>query len=333
MSDDEAGKPRPPVSWATIDRAADRYEREERERLLAATDEELDEELKEAGFAPDDAASVLRAALEKAEAPAPASAPAPAKVVSLAAERERRGRGVGWLALVAAAAAVVVLGGGGAAIVALRTPEPAPPTTTGPSIEPAPPRPPPEVLAKQDADVLRRQAATECAAKAWSACVGDLQKAATLDPAGDQGAVRRLRAKAGRAMDVEDLEAKPGALTARSLSSDMRQPLVEALAPRAGQPVRVVCARGPEPEHYCGQLAAAMTTAGWVVTREVAGRDAGVVHGLAVRVAEGSDEATEDAGEALAAGLAWAGVSTGGPEDAPGVGVDGPRVTLTVGER
>jgi hypothetical protein len=323
VSNDEAGKPRPPVSWATIDRVADRHEREEMELLLAKSDEDLDAELKEAGFAPDDAANVLRAALEKA--------PAPAKVVSLVAERERRGRGVGWLALVAAAVAVLVLGGGGAAIVALRSPDSAPTTTPGPSIAPTPPRPPPEVLAKEEADELRRRALTECGAKAWGDCVGDLDNAAKLDPAGDEGAVRRLRGKAGREFGAEQLEAKAGPLTARSLLPDVRKPLAEALAPRAGQPVRVVCARGPEPERYCGQLAAVLTKAGWVVTRKAAAREAGVSFGLAITVAEGSDEATEDAAEALADRLEWAGARARGPDDAPASGGEGPAVTLTVG--
>ena len=327
MSHDEAGKPRPPVPLATIERLADRYEREEMERLLAATDEELDAELKEEGFAPDDAANLMKAALEKSAAPARA----PAEVVSLAAARERRGRRVGWLALVAAAAAVVVLGGGGVAIVALRTPEPAPPPTT---TEPTPPRPPPEVLARQDADVLRRQAATECAAKAWGSCAGDLATAAKLDPAGDEArSVRRLEAKAGRALDAAAIEAKPGTLMARSLAADDGQSLVDALAPLRGQPARVVCSRGSEPEGYCRQLAAAMTKAGWVVTREVAARDAGAVYGLAITVTEGSDDATEDAGEALAEGLDRAGVRARGPDDAPAAAGAATGVTLTVGER
>jgi hypothetical protein len=324
VSNDQAGKPRPPVSLATIDRLADRYEREEMERLLAATDEELDAELKEEGFAPDDAANVMKAAL------APAPALAPAGVVSLAAEREkRRGRSVGWLALVAAAAAVVVLGGGGAAIVALRTPEPAPPTT-----EPTPPRPPPEALAREDAEALRRKAATECGAKAWGACAGDLATAAKLDPAGDEArSVRRLEGKAGRALNAAAIEAKPGTLMARSLPADVGQSLVEALAPLRGQPAHVVCARGPEPEGYCRQLAAAMTKAGWVVTREVAARDAGAVYGLAITVTEGSDDATEDAGEALAEGLERAGVRARGPDDVPAAVGAATGVTLTVGER
>jgi hypothetical protein len=330
MSNDEAGKPRPPVSWATIERVADRHEREEMELLLAKSDEELDAELKEAGFAPDDAANLVTAALDKVPALAPAPASAPAKVVSLAAERQRRGRGVGWLALVAAAVAVLVLGGGGA-IVALRTPEPAPTTTPGPSIAPTPPRPPPEVLAKEEADGLRRRALTECAAKQWGGCVGDLDQAAKLDPASDEGALRRLRGKAGREFGAEQLEAKAGPLTGRSLLPDVRKPLAEALATRAGQPVRVVCARGPEPERYCGQLAAVLTKAGWVVTREAAAREAGVSYGLAITVAEGSDEATEDAAEALADRLEWAGVRARGPDDAPASGGEGPAVTLTVG--
>ena len=325
MSNDEAGKPRPPVPMATIDRLADRYEREEMERLLAATDEELDAELKEEGFAPDDAANLMKAALEKSAAPAPAG------VVSLAGAREkRRRRSVGGLALVAAAAAVVVLGGGGVAIVALRTPEPAPTTTT----EPTPPRPPPEVLAREDAEALRRQAATECAAKAWGSCAGDLATAAKLDPAGDEArSVRRLEAKAGRALDAAAIEAKPGTLMARSLAADDGLSLAAALAPLRGQPARVVCSRGSEPEGYCRQLAAAMTKAGWVVTREVAARDAGAVYGLAITVTEGSDDATEDAGEALAEGLERAGVRARGPDDAPAAAGAATGVTLTVGER
>ena len=330
MSHDEAGKPRPPVSWATIDRVADRHEREEMELLLAKSDEELDAELKEAGFAPDDAANVLQAALERVAVAVPAAAPKPAEVVSLAAERQKRGRGVGWLALVAAAVAVLVVGGGGAAIVALRMPDSVPATTT----DPTPPHPQPEVLAKQEAEGLRQRAAAECGARKWGPCFADLTTAADLDPAGDEASVvRRLRGKAARGLGAEQTEAKIGPLTARSLLPEVRKPLAEALAPRAGQPVRVVCARGPEPEQFCGQLVAALTKAGWVVTREQPARDAGVSYGLAITVAEGSDEATEDAAEALADRLEWAGVRARGPEDVPGRGAEGPAVTLTVGDR
>ena len=56
-------KERPKVSWKTIERVADRAEREELERLREMTDEELDAELGEAGFAPDAAAKLVEAAL------------------------------------------------------------------------------------------------------------------------------------------------------------------------------------------------------------------------------------------------------------------------------
>jgi hypothetical protein len=343
-----SGKPRPAVSWKTIERVAARAEREEMEHLLEMSDEEIDAELKEAGFGANDAANVVKAALAKAPAapgapaaPATPAAPAmgpaplgPAKVVSLASERQKRGRAPAPLALVAAAAAVVAaIGGGGAAYVVLRTPEPVP-TTPVPTMETAPPSAPPELLAKQDALGLRVHAATECGARRWKACVEDLDFAKKLDPAGDEErSVHRMRSKALRGAISDQMESKPGALTPRSLAADQSARLVESLSARKGQAVSVLCARGAEARRYCGQIVVALMKARWVVTRDDVAADAGaggVARGLAIDVAADADDATQDAADALADAFERAYMRARGPDDVPAASAEAP-LTLTVG--
>ena len=128
----ERGKPgeKPAVTWGTIERVADEAERDEGKRLLAMSDEELDEDLAEDGIEPGEALDVMKAALAKApregaqagaSPDASASPEPPTKVVSLVVEREKRRRPRAWIAITASAAAAAVAvaigGGGGGALV------------------------------------------------------------------------------------------------------------------------------------------------------------------------------------------------------------------------
>lgn len=326
MSEKEQ-KDRPGVSWKTIERVADRAGREEMQRLGEMTDEELDAELGEAGFAPDAAARLVEAALAKADAPAKP----PPQVVSLAAEREKRRRPVGLLLLVAAVAVAVV--GGGATLVALNTPEP-PPTTPVPTVPTAPPGPPPALLARQQrekAEGLRKEARARCDEGAWGECQRSLATAASLDPAGDETrAVQRLRTKATRGAFEDQLEAKGGALGPRVVDAEGTKRLVKALEPARGQAVKLVCARGAEPAHLCGQLAAALAKAGWTVTRAAtAPGDAGEPLGVHVEITTDAGDAAQAAADALADGLEAAPLRVHGPDNLP-PGGDAP-LRLTVG--
>ena len=324
-------KPPPKVTWKTIERVAAQAESGEMAHLRDMTDEDLDAELKEAGFAPDAAEKLLEAALAKAAAPKDAPPAPPAPVVSLAAERAKRRRPIGWLTLVAAAAAVAVVGGG-ATLVALNTPSP-PPTTPVPSIPSVPPAPPPELLAQQrreKADELRKLARAECDEAEWRACERGLETASGLDPTGDAArAVQRLRRKATRGIVQDELEAK-GVPAPRTLGAGGTTRLLAALAPSRGQAVHLVCARGAEPTHLCTQLAAALAKAGWTVTRATTpASDAGDPHGLHLEIATDADDAAQSAADALAAGLDAAPLAVRGPDDVPPAS-DG-SLRLTVG--
>jgi hypothetical protein len=338
VSEGERG--RGAVDWKTIERVADQAERDEMKDLLEASDEELDAELGEAGFAAGDAAKVLEAALAKAGAgggaqpaqPAKQAPEPPAKVVSLAAEREKRRRPVAWVTLVAAAAAVAVLVGGGAAVVALREPAPVPrPSAPTQSVTAEPEGLSPEVLAQRQqsrqhlAEALRDQAAAWCGAEEWAKCQASLAQASQLDPAGDGArAVQRLRGKASRGLTTEMMESKPGLVVPRGLTKEGAAALAEKIAPMAGQSAQLACARTGEAGHLCDLLAAAMRKDGWTVTRAplVEAADAGKLHGLRVTVATDAPDAVQAAADALADGLEGAYLATTGPDDAePGADV------------
>ena len=77
-----------------------------------------------------------------------------------------------------------------------------------------------------------------------------------------------------------------------------------------------MCASAPEPSQLCDQLAAAITRAGWTVTRAKLATDAGVVHGMVIDVATDAGDATQNAADALATGLGQAFLLTRGPHDA-----------------
>ncbi len=297
---------------------------DEIERVLAMSDEERRKELEGAGY--DMAELHARADAMHAKI---VGASAAAKVVDLAAAREKRRPRPVWLALVAAAAAVVVVGGG-ATLVATRTPSPAPPSPT-PSIPSAPPVPPAELLAQErqrKAQDLRARAGAEYADGKWADCAQDLSDAAELDPAGDSArAVQRLRKKALRA-NIEAAIVTKTAPGPRSLGGPAAANLVGALAPSRGQALLLVCAREPEPAQLCAQLAAAMTKAGWVVTRTTVPADAGAPLGVHVQVSTDADDAAQAAADALADGLQAAYLRAHGPDDmTPG---DAP-LRLTIG--
>ena len=326
--------------------------RQEGERVAKMSRAELDASLEARGVDANAArergaalAAKLLAQRTSTAAPQPAVAPEPApaeaqeapaaseKVVSLAAEREKRRRPLGFLLLVAAASVAVVVGGGGALYVALQGPEPAP-TGPVPSV-PTAPTPPPELLAKQEADRVRGEAMTLCDQRRWSACLAELRRADALDPAG--GASRanvRLEAKMERAANAAELDAKPGSSAPRSVSPELTAAFTAALSSHTGQALRLACAPGAEPQQLCTQLAAALKKAGWVVTRPRLAAPPSVdgveVHKALVQVTPDADDATQAAADALADALAGALLRTAGPDDAPGA--EAP-LTLVVGSK
>jgi hypothetical protein len=326
MTDDER---KPGAGWDVVE---DLLAEEEIERRMAMPAAERRAEMKAQGLDPDRAHVVANEVLAKLGYPTAATAPTaePPKVVSLDAARDRRRpKRPAWvLALVAAAIALVVVGGGGA-IVALNTPSPSA-TSPAPSIPTAPPGPSPEQLAQEQrakADELRKLAAVDCAAEKWRACSKDLDQAAALDPQGDDARrVQRLRGKADRGLIAEGVEVKaaPGP---RSLRPEAKARLLAALAPSSAQPLRLACAPGAEPSHLCDQLVAALTSAGWTVTRVPLATDAGAPHGVLVEVATDADDATQTAADALARALEKAFLPARGPDDAP----PGAALRLTIG--
>jgi DNA-directed RNA polymerase specialized sigma24 family protein len=200
------------------------------------------------------------------------------------------------------------------------------------SVPSAPPGPSPEELAREQrakADELRKVAAVECGAEKWGACYSHIDDAAKLDPQGDEARrVERLRSKANRGLIQQELEVKqaPGP---RSLQPAAKASFVEGLAASKGQALRVVCVRGAEPSHLCDQLVAAITSAGWVVTRTNVGTDAAVPHVVLIEVARDADDATQAAADVLAGGLEMAAVAARGPDDAA-PGGDAP-LRMTIG--
>jgi DNA-directed RNA polymerase specialized sigma24 family protein/phosphotransferase system HPr-like phosphotransfer protein len=200
------------------------------------------------------------------------------------------------------------------------------------SVPSAPPGLSPEQLAQEQrakADELRKVAAVECAAESWDKCYAHIDDASKLDPQGDEArGVQRLRSKANRGLIQQQLEGKvaPGA---RSLPADAKASFVAGLAASKGQALRVVCAKGAEPSRVCNQLVAAITSAGWAVTRTDVATDAGLPHGTVIDVAADADDATQAAADLLATGLERSAVAARGPNDAP-PGGDAP-LRLTIG--
>ena len=201
------------------------------------------------------------------------------------------------------------------------------------SVPSAPPGPPAEQLARQQqrakADELRRVASTECAAGNWTTCNQDLEQASRLDPEGEQTRrIKRLRGEVSRGLSQQEIESK-GVPASRSLRPAEKAKLVAAIGASRGQALRLVCAGGAEPSHLCDQLAAAIASAGWTVTRAGVASDAAVPHGIVIEVAADAADGTQDAADALATGLEKAYLMARGPEDvAPGG--DAP-LRLTVG--
>jgi hypothetical protein len=320
MTDDDR---KPGAAWDLVE---DLIAEDEIERRRTMPAEERRAAMKAQGLDPDRAHVVASEVLAKLGLP-PIETP---KVVSLAAEREKRRRPTWVLALVAAAALFVLVGGGGA-VVALRGPTPSP-TTPAPPIPTAPPGPSPEELAREqraEANELRKVAAVECGTEKWGACYSHVEEAAQLDPQGDEARrVQRLRSKANRGLIQQQLEVKQ-APAPRSLQPAVKASFVEGLAASKGQALRVVCVRGAEPSHLCDQLVAAITGAGWVVTRTNVATGAAVPHGVLIEVASDADDATQAAADVLAGGLEMSAVAARGPDDAA-PGGDAP-LRMTIG--
>jgi hypothetical protein len=154
------GKPSSRISWRTIEKVADKAERE---RIKALSEQEIDEELLKAGIDPNEAAKLVERAVEqeRSKQAVPATVPTPprasAKVVPL-----RRWAPV-WFGAAAAAAAVLI---------ALARSQPvnvASGRDTGTADIPR-------------AVFLRQQAYAACDEKRWTACSAALDEAARIDP-------------------------------------------------------------------------------------------------------------------------------------------------------
>lgn len=141
---------------------------DEMEAVLAMTPEERRKELQEAGFDLEKVHARTDALIME---PAP-----PAKVVALRPSRKR---------LAIALSTVTALAAGIGLIVQMSTPELA---------FRAPPDDPPAVRA----EALRRGARDACGAANWQLCLDRLNRARSLDPAGDQAPeIQSLRRNAG----------------------------------------------------------------------------------------------------------------------------------------
>jgi hypothetical protein len=166
-------KRKPDEAWDALEKMA---HDEEVERVLGLSDEALDSELAGAGVDAKGVRERGRALGEKLVPNLkPDGRPPPGRVVPF-----RRAR---WAALVAAA-----LGGttlwvmGGAGVVGHGYPGE-------------------EDAGHETAAALRAKASSACAAAKWRACLGDLDAARALDPAGEEdGAVRKWRLAAESAM-------------------------------------------------------------------------------------------------------------------------------------
>ena len=157
------GKPRSGISWRTIEKVADRAERE---RIKALSEQEIDAELRKAGIDPNEGSRLVERAIgqERSNQAVPAAVPTPprggAKVVPL-----RRWAPV-WFGAIAAAAAVLI---------ALGRKQPV------------------NVASGRDADTadipravfLRQQAYAACDERRWTACSAGLDEAARIDPEGE----------------------------------------------------------------------------------------------------------------------------------------------------
>jgi DNA-directed RNA polymerase specialized sigma24 family protein len=199
----------------------------------------------------------------------------------------------------------------------------------------APPGPSPAELAQQQrakAGELRKLAEVDCGAGKWDACSTDLTEASRLDPQGDETRrVQRLHGKSTRGQFQALIESKAGPREPRTLRPDGKARLVTTLAASKGQSLRLVCVRDAEASHFCDELAAAIASAGWSVTRATLAPDAGAPHGVLIEVATDADDPTQAAADVLAGGLERALLLARGPDDVP-PGGDAP-LRLTIGWR
>jgi hypothetical protein len=181
-------KPKPRPSPEEILEAIEEADADyEAERILGLTDEELDSEIAEAGFDPETVRArgreigetIMREAAERQAAPAERVASTGKDSGSVGsvtklpepAKRKVRAR---WVVLLAAAlAAIPLLLSMGDPGVGKSSPSDA-----------------------DEAAVLRKRALDECAAKAWRACLADLNAALTLDPKGEDEHIKAQRRRA-----------------------------------------------------------------------------------------------------------------------------------------
>jgi hypothetical protein len=166
---------------------------EEVERAANVTVAEAEAELRAAGFDVAAERAKAEAFLDTLDAP-PKAATIARDAPPRSARRERR---TGVPSTVVLIGTAVVAAAAGAALYA-STHEPPetiapapPPTSTTPFV---PSIPPPDLAAAAE---QRRLAAADCDAQQWAECLGYLEQARAIDPAGDDTrAVKKLRDKA-----------------------------------------------------------------------------------------------------------------------------------------
>jgi hypothetical protein len=159
---------------------------DEAERILALSDEEIDRELVEAGFDPEELRAQGRELGEKlerqmdarkaegAKAGAMVDGAHGAQVVELSEAPPRRAKRARWVVLLAAALAAIAVG----LVPAVSMVGQGRPSSA------------------ERAAALRQRATRECAEKKWQECLGDLDAAKRLDPAGEDDSIRRERVRA-----------------------------------------------------------------------------------------------------------------------------------------
>jgi len=168
-------------------RIEEQEEKDDAERILAMSDEELDAELAAGGYDPQAVRAKGRALGAQIESAARRA-------------RLRRGAAVGAVAT---------------AVIAIATAWYLSRRSAPPSIVPEPilsPSPSPTPTPSPGPKELRLEAMTACDRKEWQRCVQLLERAQALDPAGDLAPdVKAARDRAARGLDeqLRELEAKP----------------------------------------------------------------------------------------------------------------------------
>jgi hypothetical protein len=170
--------------WEAIEEASFR---DEVERIVGMSEEELKAELLKDGFDPAELAGPQTVAERASRRPDGGAERPPATVHPL-----RRVRMIAWLAAAAIGMMALVIAAKRNEVIALFGHEPVAPL---PTQSPLPQKPPDVQLTSQErAAALRNEAYTACGHASWTLCESKLNEAQALDPAGEhEAAVRTAR--------------------------------------------------------------------------------------------------------------------------------------------